>query len=114
MQLRDCSKSLIHSNRGNVSEKTAKYVGRGEGPCNRESVTYEIKCIGCNNVYVGEKSRSAYTRRKEHSKSLGNKEERSALWKHCTEKHSSEIQQFQMNATGVFFDDAMLKDQQCR
>ena len=73
----------------------------GEGPCNRESVTYEIKCIGCNNVYVGETSRSAYTRGKEHSKSLGNKEERSALWKHCREKHSSEIQQFQMTDTGV-------------
>ena len=51
----------------------------GKGPCNRESVTYEIKCTGCNNVYVGETSRSAYTRGKEHSKSLSNKEERSAL-----------------------------------
>ena len=73
----------------------------GKGPCNRESVTYEIKCTGCNNVNVGEKLRSAYTRGKEHSKSLGNKEERSALWKHCREKHSSEIQQFQMNVKGV-------------
>ena len=34
-------------------------------------------------------SRNAYTRGKEHSKSLSNKEERSALWKHCREKHSS-------------------------
>ena len=65
----------------------------GRGPCSRESVTYEIKCAGCNNVYVGETSRSAYTRGKEHSKSLSNKEERSALWKHCREKHGSEIQQ---------------------
>ena len=60
-------------------------------------------------------------KKKEHSKSLGNKGERSALWKHCREKHSSEIQQFQMNVTGVYFNDAMLrqisrgyKDQQCR
>ena len=81
----------------------------GKGPCNRESVTYEIKSIGCNNVYVGEMSRSAYTRGKEHSKSLGNKEERSALWKHCREKHSSEIQQFQMNVTGVYFNDTILR-----
>ena len=44
----------------------------GKGPCSRESVTYEIKC---NSVYVGETSRSTYTRGKEHSKSLGNKEE---------------------------------------
>ena len=39
----------------------------GKGPCSRESVTYEIKCAGCNSVYVGETSRSAYTRGKEHS-----------------------------------------------
>ena len=81
----------------------------GRGPCSRESVTYEIKCAGCNNVYVGETSRSAYTRGKEHSKSLSNKEERSALWKHCREKHGSEIQQFKMNVTGVYPNDAMLR-----
>ena len=81
----------------------------GKGLCNRESVTCKIKCIGCNNVYVGETSRNVYTRGKEHSKSLGNKEERSAFWKHCREKHSSEIQQFQMNVTEVYFNDAMLR-----
>ena len=81
----------------------------GKGPCNRESVTYEIKCTGCNNVYVGETSRSAYTRGREHSKSLGNEEERLALWKQCREKHSSEIQQFHMNVTGVYSNDTMLR-----
>ena len=85
--------------------------GRTRTGKDRESVTYEIKCIGCNNVYVGETltSRRAYTGGKEHSKSLGIKEERSALWKNCREKHSSEIQQFQMNVTGVYFNDAMLR-----
>ena len=72
-------------------------------------MTYEIKCTGCNNVYVGETSRSAYTRGKEHSKWLINKEERSALWKHCREKQGNKIQQFQMNVTGVFSNDAMLR-----
>ena len=33
----------------------------------------------------------------------------SALWKHCREKHGSEIQQFQMNVTGVYPNDAMLR-----
>lgn len=50
-----------------------------KGLCDRESVTYEVKCTKCNNVYVGETSRRAYTRRtrrKEHTKSLSNKEER--------------------------------------
>ena len=47
-----------------------------------DSVTYEIECVECNNVYVGETSRSAYASGKEHMKSLGKKEERSVLWKH--------------------------------
>ena len=33
--------------------------------------------------------------------SINEKEKRSILWKHCKEKRSSEIQQFQMNVTGV-------------
>ena len=81
----------------------------GKGPCDGESVTYEIKCIQCNSVYVGETARSAYTRGKEHTKSLNNKEERSALWKHCKEKHNSEVKQFRMDVTGVYHNDAMLR-----
>ena len=40
-----------------------------------------------------------------------NTQNRSAitLWKHCREKHSSEIQQFEMNVTGVYSNDAMLR-----
>ena len=63
----------------------------------------------CNNIYVGETSRSAYTRGKEHEKSISNKEERSALWKHCKEKHNYEVQTFQMNVTGLYYKDAMLR-----
>ena len=81
----------------------------GTGPCNRESVTYESKCTRCNNVYVRETSRSTYTRGKEHSKSLINKEEQSALGKHYREKHTSEIQQFQMNVTSVYSNNAMFR-----
>jgi len=81
----------------------------GKGPCNRESVACEIKCTECNKVYVGETSRSAYTRGKEHKKSLSNKEERSALWKHCKEKHNNEMQKFQMNVTGLYSNDTTLR-----
>ncbi|CAH3171046.1 unnamed protein product, partial [Porites evermanni] len=69
----------------------------GKGPCDRQSVTYNIKCAECNDIYIGETSSSAYTRGKEHIKSLAKKEERSALWKHCKEKHNSEMQKFEMN-----------------
>ena len=74
-----------------------------------QSVTYEIKSTECNSIYVGETSTSAYTRGKELEKSLRNKEERSALWKHCKEKHNNEVQRFQMNVTGLYSNDAMLR-----
>lgn len=72
-------------------------------------MTYEIECGGFNNIYVGKTSRSAYTRRKEHIKSRSEKEGRSALWKHCKEKHSSEIQKFKMSLTGSHSNDALLR-----
>ena len=50
-----------------------------------------------------------YTRGKEHMKSLAKKEERSALWKHCKEKHNSEMQKFEMNITGSNSNDVMLR-----
>ena len=42
-------------------------------------------------------------------KSLAKKEERSALWKHCKEKHNSEMQKFEMNVTGSYSNDVMLR-----
>ena len=42
-------------------------------------------------------------------KSLAKKEERSALWKHCKEKHNNEMQKFEMNVTGSYSNDAMLR-----
>ena len=33
----------------------------GKGPCDRQSVTFQVKYTECNNIYVGETSRSAYT-----------------------------------------------------
>ena len=42
-------------------------------------------------------------------KSLAKKEERSALWKHCKEKHNNEMQKFEMSVTGSHSNDAMLR-----
>ena len=52
----------------------------GKGPCDRQSVTYDIKFAECKDIYVGEASRSAYTKGKDQMKSLAKKEESSALW----------------------------------
>ena len=53
--------------------------------------------------------RSAYIRGKEHMKSLAKKEGRSVLWKHCNEKHNSEMQKFKMNVTSSYSNDAILR-----
>ena len=71
-------------------------------------MTFE-KCTKCDNVFVGETSRSVYTIGKKHTKSLNRKEERSAFWKHGKDKHNNEIQKFQMNVTGFYFNDAVLR-----
>ena len=42
-------------------------------------------------------------------KSLAKKEERSALWKHCKEKHNNQMQKFEMSVTGSYSNDAMLR-----
>ena len=45
----------------------------------------------------------------EHINSLNKEEERSALWKHCRDKHGSEIQNFRMSLTGICTNKAMLR-----
>jgi len=45
----------------------------------------------------------------EHTEGLENQDERSALWKHCVEKHEKERQEFKMSVTGVYGNDAMLR-----
>ena len=81
----------------------------GRGPSNAHGVTYEIECQGCENKYVGETARNAYTRGTEHAGGLKNRDEKSALWRHCVEKHWKERQEFKMSVTGVYGNDAMLR-----
>ena len=81
----------------------------GRGPCNAHGVTYKIECQGCGNKYVGETVRNAYRRGMEHAGALGNRDEKSALWRHCVEKHGKERQEFKMSMTGVYGNDAMLR-----
>ena len=42
-------------------------------------------------------------------KSLAKKEESSALWKHCKEKHNSEMQKFEMSVTSSYSNNTMLR-----
>ena len=61
-----------------------KQAGRGQ--CN----AHRVMCQGCGNNYVGETARNAYTRGTEHAGGLENQDEKSALWRHCVEKHGKE------------------------
>ena len=70
---------------------------------------YEIECQGCEDKYVGETARNAHTRGTEHAGNLENRDEKSALWRHCVEKQGKERQEFKMSVTGVYGNDAMLR-----
>ena len=80
--------------------------GKG-GRCRSEGATYEIGCKGCNGKYVGETSRNAFTRGREHLLDLHRKNAKSPLHLHNTEKHSDAPPPgFEMKVTGVFGGDA--------
>ena len=82
--------------------------GEGEGGrCRSEGATYEIVCKGCNGKYVGETSRNAFTRGREHSMDLRKKNVKSPLHLHNIEKHNDTPPPgFEMKVTGVFGGDA--------
>ena len=58
----------------------------GKGRCDRQSVTYDIKCTKCNYIYIRKKSRSAYTRGLQRMKSLAKKEDGSTVKRNTTVK----------------------------
>ena len=80
----------------------------GKGNCKRENVTYEIACLkeGCKYKYIGETSRNAKTRGKEHLTDLIKQEEQSVLDRHLKEIHNrldnSNTNSFQMNVIGNY------------
>ena len=78
------------------------------GRCRTDGVTYEVKCKRCDCVYIGETSRNAYTRGKEHASDVNNRRENSPLYTHILEKHDGEgdIDDFRMCVTGVYTNDA--------
>ena len=72
-------------------------------------MTYEIECKECEQKYVGETSRSAYTRGKEHLRDMDSGSTQSVLERHSKEKHHGLVPDFKMNVTGVYGNDAMMR-----
>ncbi len=88
----------------------------GNGNCTATNVTYEIKCKACaatenpvRHRYVGETSRNAYCRGKEHMEGLRGKRDASVFWKHCKEVHDSEEVDFEMSVLGRYKNDCMMR-----
>ena len=81
----------------------------GQGPCGALGVTYEIVCKRCLKKYIGETARNAYTRGKEHLNDLERESERSVLMRHAEEDHEGMLPEYTMSVTGVFANDAMMR-----
>ena len=81
----------------------------GRGQCNATGVTYELVCKECRDQYIGETARSAYSKGKEHFRSMEPEEEGSVMCRHADEKHEGAVPRFTMNVTRVFPNDALLR-----
>ena len=70
-------------------------------------MTYEVECDNCKAIYVGETSRNTKKRGNESVKQLNEKQEASVLWRHCETQHEGIKQNFNLNVTWVYHDNAM-------
>eukprot|EP00794_Sanderia_malayensis_P013421 gene13421-14800_t len=84
----------------------------GQGSCSKDGINHEIACVGCEQQgrdvkYHGGSSKNGFTRGRQHLEELGRRSESSVIWRHCSEKHDGEIQDFKMNITGNYRNDAI-------
>ena len=92
-------------------------TSNGKGSCRSRGVNYTITCTDCEqqqgleSIYIGETSRTPYTRGVEHLDNLAKKRESSVLWKHCRSQHDGVLENchFRMDVTGVYRNDTMLR-----
>ena len=70
----------------------------GKGRCRVTGITYAISCQkeDCPFLYTGQTGTNACTRGYKHLEDYDKKRHGSSLWKHCTEEHNGEGQQFNM------------------
>lgn len=80
--------------------------GQGEskqlGKCRTEGICCRITCKNCEHegiksTYIGESSRYAFNRIKEHKKSHLNQNKNSPLWKHSELAHNGTHQEYKYN-----------------
>ena len=83
------------------------------GRCRVDGITYKVTCKRCDEVYVGETSKNAYTRGLEHLYSVtapirDPTKPKPTLRAHVDERHSADPSppKFKMEVTGVYAGDA--------
>ena len=81
--------------------------------CDKNGVNNIITSLACENSgttgeYIGEISKNAYTRGKQHQDEYRKQSSESVLWRHCQERHNNEREEFTMHVTGQYRNDAML------
>ena len=81
----------------------------GKGPCHALNVIYKIACKECDQEYIGETARNAYSRGKEHLKDLEDKNDGSVLWKHAKQEHQGRMPEFSSSIVERFENDALLR-----
>ena len=90
----------FRSNKCRNADKCFVCKNGESGSGRTDGVTYEVKCKRCDCVYIGETSRSAYTRGKEHTNDVNNRRENSALYTHIAYwKNMKVTDDFRMCAT---------------
>ena len=100
------SNHQIPSDQRNVAKSNVLYAPL-EGRVTRSNTRDE--CTR-KSVYKGESADSAYTRGDKHRSDLNARNvTNSPLWRHCRDIHDGVMQDFRMNVTGTFRNDAMLR-----
>ena len=92
-----------------TSKKCMVCRSDGKGKCNASGITYELVCQRCGDKYIGETAGSAFSRGKEHLMAMEKKDETSVMYRHAKQKHQGQVPQFTMNLTGIFRNDALLR-----
>ena len=95
-------------------DKCFKCETGGKGNCRKRGVIYVLTCVACEAAgktakYIGQASRSAYSRGKEHLAQMRSGSDGSRLHEHAVAHHGGETPTARMDVLDVYGNDCMLR-----